>query len=75
LVKPQSPEALANGLEAVLGNHQLRAKMAANARPSVARYDWTAIAEQVMHVYRRLAAGHRAHLCASDEIFAATGSD
>ena len=75
LVKPQSPGALANGLEAVLGDHQLRAKMAGNARSSVARYDWTAIAEQVMHVYRRLAAGHRAHLCASDDIFAATGSD
>lgn len=75
LVKPQSPEALANGLEAVLGDERLRASMASNARPSVVRYDWSAIAEQVMHVYRRLAAGHRAHLCASDDIFAATGSD
>lgn len=75
LVKPQSPVALADGLELVLGNDDLREAMAAAARPSVERYDWTSIAQQVMHVYRRLAAGHRAHLCASDEIFAATGSD
>ncbi len=75
LVKPQFPDALAGGLEAILGDDALRAAMASAARPSVERYDWTSIAQQMMHVYRRLAAGHRAHLCASDDIFAATGSD
>ena len=40
--------------------------MAAAARPSVARYDWSYVARQVMHVYRRLAEGHRAHLCAGE---------
>ena len=45
LVKPQSPEALANGLETILGDDRLRASDGQrNARPSVARYDWTAIA-------------------------------
>ena len=74
LVKPQSPEALASGLTTVLTNDALRDAMAAAARPSATRYDWRAIAGQMMHVYRRLAAGHRAHLCAADEIFEATGS-
>jgi D-inositol-3-phosphate glycosyltransferase len=75
LVKPQSPEALAHGLTTVLENDGLRAGMAAAARPSVARYDWPNIARQVMHVYRRLAGGHRAHLCAGSDVFQLTGSD
>jgi D-inositol-3-phosphate glycosyltransferase len=74
LVRPQSPEALAHGLTTILADDALRAAMAAAARPSVERYDWQTIAGQMMHVYRRLASGHRAHLCAADEIFAATGS-
>jgi D-inositol-3-phosphate glycosyltransferase len=75
LVKPQSPTALADGLAAVLTDDALRAKMAANARHSVERYDWPNVASQVMHVYRRLANGHRAHLCAGRDLFEATGSD
>ncbi|MGH2617075.1 MAG: glycosyltransferase, partial [Thermomicrobiales bacterium] len=75
LVKPQSPAALADALETILADDGLRAAMSAAARPSVDRYDWSHIASQVLHVYQRLAAGHRAHLCASDEIFALTGSD
>ncbi|MDF3041890.1 MAG: glycosyl transferase group 1 [Thermomicrobiales bacterium] len=47
----------------------------ANARHSVERYDWSNIARQVMHVYRRLATGHRAHLCSGYDVFAMTGSD
>ena len=75
LVKPQSPLALAAGIEEILADDALRAAMSAAARPSVARYDWPTVAGQVMHVYRRLASGHRAHLCASDDIFDLTGSD
>jgi D-inositol-3-phosphate glycosyltransferase len=74
LVKPQSPQALANGLAAILTNDALRSAMSAAARPSVTRYDWRTIAGQMRHVYRRLAAGHRAQLCAADELFEATGS-
>lgn len=69
LVKPQSPEALARGLTTILGDGQMRAAMAAAARPSVVRYDWPNIARQVMHVYNRLADGHRAHLCAGSDVF------
>lgn len=75
LVKPQSPQALANGLTSVLANESLRAAMARAARPSVERYDWSSIAGDVMHVYRRLASGQRAHLCAGRDLFAATGAD
>jgi D-inositol-3-phosphate glycosyltransferase len=75
LVKPQSPPALAAGIDAVLSDDQLRAAMSVEARPSVARYDWANIAQQVMHVYRRLAEGHRAHLCSGYDVFAMTGSD
>lgn len=75
LVKPQAPEALAAGIETILGDSSLRSAMAAAARPSVARYDWSEVASQVMHVYQRLANGHRAHLCAGREIFEMTGSD
>jgi D-inositol-3-phosphate glycosyltransferase len=75
LVKPQSPQALAGALEGILTDETLRAAMSAAARPSVARYDWSYVARQVMHVYRRLADGHRAHLCAGSDIFEMTGSD
>jgi D-inositol-3-phosphate glycosyltransferase len=75
LVKPQSPVALANALTTILNDDALRQSMAAAAPRSVARYDWPQIAQQVIHVYRRLAAGHRAHLCAGNDLFAATGSD
>jgi D-inositol-3-phosphate glycosyltransferase len=75
LVKPQSPSALAEGLMTVLGDDALREAMASAARASVMRNDWSNVARQVMHVYDRLAAGHRAHLCAGSSIFEATGSD
>lgn len=75
LVKPQSPLALAGGLEQILTDATLRTAMSAAARPSVARYDWSNVARQVRHVYGRLAAGHRAQLCAGSDIFEMTGSD
>jgi D-inositol-3-phosphate glycosyltransferase len=75
LVKPQSPQALAGALEKVLGDEPLRTAMSATARSSVARYDWANVARQVKHVYRRLAEGHRAHLCAGSDLFEMTGSD
>lgn len=75
LVKPQSPQALADGLTTILGDDRLRAAMSDAARPSVVRYDWSTIAAEVMHVYRRLASGHRGQLCAGRDLFVATGSD
>lgn len=73
LVRPKSAPSLATALTSVLEDDALRASMAAAARSSVERYDWPNIARDVLHVYRRLAAGHRAHLCAEGDIFASAG--
>ncbi|MFN8594229.1 MAG: glycosyltransferase [Thermomicrobiales bacterium] len=75
LVRPKSASALATALTAILTDDAMRASMAASARPSVERYDWSNIAREVLHVYQRLAAGHRAHLCADGEIFAMSAGD
>ncbi len=69
LVKPQAPEALAAAIETILTDEPLRTAMSAASRPSVERYDWPNVAKQVMHVYARLAEGHRAQLCAGSDIF------
>lgn len=34
------------------------------------RFSWTAVASSILHVYERLAEGHREGLCCEDEIFA-----
>jgi D-inositol-3-phosphate glycosyltransferase len=75
LVKPQAPETLAGAIETILSDESLGAAMAAASRSSVERYDWPHVARQVMHVYGRLAQGHRAQLCAGYDIFEMTGSD
>jgi D-inositol-3-phosphate glycosyltransferase len=69
LVKPQSPEALAGAIETIVTDESLRTAMSGASRASVERYDWPIVAKQVMHVYGRLAAGHRAQLCAGSNIF------
>ncbi|MBW3632249.1 MAG: glycosyltransferase, partial [Chloroflexi bacterium] len=75
LVKPQSPEALATAIETIVSDESLRIGMSGASRPSVERYDWPNVANQVMHVYGRLAEGYRAQLCAGSDIFEMTGSD
>jgi D-inositol-3-phosphate glycosyltransferase len=75
LVPPQSAPALADALRTVLTDDALRANLAAGARPSVERFAWPAVAASMAHVYRRLAAGHRAHLCHDDEIFTESAGD
>ena len=72
LVKPQSPEALAAAIETIVSDELLRTAMSGAARPSVERYDWPNVAKQVIHVYGRLAEGHRAQLCAGSDIFEMT---
>jgi hypothetical protein len=34
------------------------------------RFSWSSVATSILHVYERLAEGHRANLCCEDEIFA-----
>ena len=63
LVKPQSPPALARAsLHDPDGRPPARRRCRQPRRPSVERYDWSNVARQVKHVYRRLAEGHRAQL-------------
>lgn len=71
LVRMGSANALAEGLGAVLRDDALRAELSANARPSVERFSWQAVAASVLTVYRRLAAGHRGNLCEETAIFRA----
>ena len=71
LVRMGSAPALAEGLAVVLRDDGFRAELAANARPSVERFSWPAVAASVLTVYRRLAAGHRNNLCEETAIFRA----
>jgi D-inositol-3-phosphate glycosyltransferase len=41
-----------------------------SARASALRFSWGAVAQSILHVYERLAEGHRSDLCCDDEIFA-----
>jgi glycosyltransferase involved in cell wall biosynthesis len=40
------------------------------AHRSARRFSWSEVASSILHVYERLAGGHRANLCCDDEIFA-----
>ncbi len=40
------------------------------AHLSALRFSWSSVASSILHVYERLAKGHRANLCCEDEIFA-----
>jgi D-inositol-3-phosphate glycosyltransferase len=62
--------AFADHLARILGDRALRDRLGANALESAQRFAWTAVAESVLHVYERLARGHRANLCCPQEIFA-----
>lgn len=69
LVPHGDPAALASALHTVLTDDPLRRTMADNARRSAERFAWPSVVASMRHVYRRLAAGHRARLCHDEEIF------
>ena len=54
----------------IVGDIDLRDRLGANAHESAQRFAWSSVAESVLHVYERLAQGHRANLCCPQEIFA-----
>jgi D-inositol-3-phosphate glycosyltransferase len=60
----------AEHIACILGDHELRDRLGANAHESAQRFAWVAVAESVLHVYERLAKGQRANLCCPQEIFA-----
>jgi D-inositol-3-phosphate glycosyltransferase len=54
----------------LLDNDRKRAAFGQAAHLSALRFSWTSVASSILHVYERLAEGHRANLCCEDEIFA-----
>lgn len=57
-----TPEAMADAVKTLLSNQELNKSIAAQARELVvARYDWDAIAAQLLSIYD--AAGQRGHVC------------
>ncbi|MGQ9494137.1 MAG: glycosyltransferase family 4 protein [Anaerolineae bacterium] len=54
LVPPGDPEALANRLELLMTQPELRAEMGRNALRVVQRFDWSIIAEQIEGIYSTL---------------------
>jgi glycosyltransferase involved in cell wall biosynthesis len=56
-VPPASAEALANGMQTMLENDQLRRDFAEKGIQHVRRYTWQAVAQKILEVYRSIAHG------------------
>ena len=56
LVRWRCPGAFAERLDELLSDDALRSRLAANARPSVERYSWRAIGDEVRAMYQELTA-------------------
>ncbi len=54
LVPPNDPSAAATAIERLLGDADLRARLAKEGRLNAAKYDWNGIAEQYAAVYEEL---------------------
>lgn len=70
LVPHGDAPALAAGISRLLGSDDERARLSQNGLQSAQRFAWHSVATSVLHVYRRLASGHRANLCCQEEIYA-----
>lgn len=62
--------AFANAVTRLLGDAPLRASMGRESHLAAQRFAWESVAQSVIHVYQKLAAGHRANLCCDQEIYA-----
>jgi D-inositol-3-phosphate glycosyltransferase len=63
-VPPQNSQALADHLERLFGDDELRTAMGAAARARAARFGWPTVACEILQVYRELlAAPHFAEVC------------
>ncbi len=70
LVPPQQPKAFAAALHRVLSDDALREELSEGALRCASRFAWPAVATSMLHIYERLAEGHRANLCCDEEIYA-----
>lgn len=59
LVRWRCPDAFAERLDELLQDDTLRARLAANARPSVERFSWQRIGDEVRGLYQELTADQR----------------
>jgi D-inositol-3-phosphate glycosyltransferase len=64
LVRWRSPQAFAERIDELLGDADLRARLAPNARASVERLDWRSIGNDVRLMYAQLLAAQRAEVAA-----------
>ena len=70
LVPYGNPRALAKAIDRLLEDDDFREAMSFHAIEDARRFSWESVAEQVLHVYQRLAEGYRADLCCAEEIYA-----
>ncbi len=64
------PQIHADAILSILNDAELAARMGLSAHIAAQRFSWQTVASSVVHVYERLAAGHRSHLCGDQEIYA-----
>jgi D-inositol-3-phosphate glycosyltransferase len=70
LVPYGDADAFARAINRVLSDDKLRASMGVEAHDAAQRFAWRSVAQSVLHLYQRLASGHRANLCCDREIYA-----
>ena len=70
LVPPGDPAALAEALDRVIDDHDLRASLRVGARQAAIRFSWQTIGPAMVSLYERLAEGERENLCCLGEIYA-----
>jgi D-inositol-3-phosphate glycosyltransferase len=70
LVPHGEPHAFANAIQRILADNAGRCAMGLAGREAAQRFAWSTVAQSVLHLYQRLAAGHRGNLCCDEEIFA-----
>jgi D-inositol-3-phosphate glycosyltransferase len=64
------PESHARAVSSILSDPGLGARMGLNGHLIAQKFSWHAVASSVIHVYQRLAEGHRRNLCCDEEIYA-----
>ena len=66
----RNARALARAIDRPLEDDDFREAMSFHAVADAQRFSWDSVADQVLHVYQRLAEGYRADLCCAEEIYA-----
>jgi len=70
LVPVGDAHALANALDRVIRDRDLRASLQVGARQAAIRFSWQTIGPAMLNLYERLAEGERENLCCLGEIYA-----